>query len=84
MKCKEALKKQIDILRDQQNYLWTAVFITGGGAFTIALNNLHSVLALSLAVLGLIFSGLFLKHFFKGQQILTNYIIKLKEMEENP
>ncbi|MEI8389398.1 MAG: hypothetical protein WCG23_05885 [bacterium] len=81
---KEAIQKEIDLLRDVKNHLWNVMIVSFGGALTLMFNltlifNINNLLKLMFCIAGFIFGFIFLNGYFKNDDKIYGLIEKLNK-----
>ena len=84
---KEAIQKEIDLLRDVKTHLWNVRMVSFGGALTLMFNltlafNMNNLLKLLFCFLGFLLGFLFLNGYFKNDDKIDKLIEKLKLNKE--
>ncbi len=77
---KDAIIKEIDMLRDTRNHLWNATLVTISGTFALAYGS-NSPIKIFFICAGVIFAILFFNGYFHKEDEIKKLTKKL-EMEE--
>jgi hypothetical protein len=72
------LSEKIGAIKNEMSHIWGAIFVTGGGAITIAVTNFN-ILTLFLFIVGVVLSVMFLNAYFIRKQELIFNLDRLKE-----
>ena len=75
---KDAIKKQIDSLRDIRNHHWNALIVTIGGTIAITF-NLNSIINGGLFLTGIILTFIFINGYFNKEAQINNLIKNLEK-----
>lgn len=75
---KDAVKKEIDTIRDVRNHIWNATIVTIGGTVAI-LFNLDSMLKIIFFIIGLIIIPFLVNGYFQKENKINLLIKELKE-----
>jgi len=75
---KDAIKKQIDCVRDIKNHLWTGLIVAIGGTTGLSF-NIDSKYKIFLLIIGIIISLIFIFSYFQKDLVLEKLLNKLEK-----